>query len=234
MFGLKTKTTGGTTRHNRQQTEGPTANQQNPRTTGLASGMVTGTRVATAMGWRPVEAIAEGDLVLTFDRGLQPVRTVIRGSHWDAASACPQTLWPLCVPAGTLGNRQALLLLPEQPVMIESDMADMLFGEPFPLIAAAELDGFRGIQRVHPGPGLGVVQLQFDQDEVVFAADGAMLLCAGQCAVEMAALAHGPAHDGYETLSGVEVEMLVDCLHSDVAFSSSWSQGAGAPAQCAA
>ena len=53
------------------------------RTTGL----VAGTRIATAMGWRAVEAIAVGDLVLTFDNGLQPVvaEAVMRGDAFLAS-----------------------------------------------------------------------------------------------------------------------------------------------------
>ena len=63
-------------------------------------GLVKGTRVATELGWRPVDAVAAGDLVLTFDRGMQPVVAVRRRFLADLGAAS----WPLSVPAGALGN----------------------------------------------------------------------------------------------------------------------------------
>ena len=41
---------------------------------GVMTGLLAGTRVATAMGWRRVDAISEGDQILTFDNGLIPIR----------------------------------------------------------------------------------------------------------------------------------------------------------------
>lgn len=40
--------------------------------------LLSGTRVATVMGWRAVEALAAGDVVLTFDSGLQKLTEVRR------------------------------------------------------------------------------------------------------------------------------------------------------------
>ena len=88
---------------------------------GLADGLVAGTLVATLKGWRPVETINVGDLVLTFDRGLMPVRSITKGVHWDRPSSCPRPLLPLLVPKGVLGNNAVMTVLPEQSLMIESD-----------------------------------------------------------------------------------------------------------------
>ena len=154
MFGLKKKIFGGETRLFRQDTGGSSGAGAHSYLAGLASGLITGTVVATAAGWRPVEAIVRGDLVLTFDRGMQPVRAVIRGIHWDRDGDCPRSLWPLGVPAGALGNQQAMTLLPEQCVMVESDTAEVMFGDPFALSNAGDLVGLRGIERVEPAVGL--------------------------------------------------------------------------------
>lgn len=138
-------------------------------------GIVAGTRVATALGWRPVEALAPGDLVLTFDHGMQPLRQVRRRVVAPRSSVAAD--WPLEVPAGELGNADPLLLLPDQPLVIESDMAETLFGDPFVLITAADLDGCGGIARVCPSGLIQAVSLEFEADEVAFANSGAMFLC---------------------------------------------------------
>jgi len=144
---------------------------------GLASGMVAGTKVATEMGWRPVEGILPGDRVLTFDGGLQEVVSVQRGHLWSSATTCPRHMWPLRVAPGTIGNTEVAFLLPEQPVMIESDCAEALLGDPFALIPAAALQGYAGVEPMAPPHDLNVVILHFATEQVVFANMGALFLC---------------------------------------------------------
>lgn len=136
------------------------------------SGMVSGTRVANQHGWCNVDTIVPGDKVLTFDGGMQIVRSInlTRGSQLGEG-------WLLKVPAHALGNRDVVYLLPMQNVMIESDMAEETFGDPFVLIPAAALEGQRGIERIIPDAGLNIVTLEFEQDEVVFANIGALFHC---------------------------------------------------------
>ena len=112
---------------------------------GASSGLLVGARVATAMGWRPVEALEVGDLVLTFDAGLQPLTQISSKPVWSGEFSAPKRFWPLHVPAGALGNRCALTLLPNQFVMIESDAGEELFGDPFSLIKSEALNGLNGI-----------------------------------------------------------------------------------------
>ena len=202
---------------------------------GLATGLVAGTMVATAMGWRLVEAIAKGDMVLTFDRGLQPVRALTRGVHWDRTTPCPNLLWPLKVPAGALGNQDAMTLLPEQCVMVESDTADMLFGDPFTLLSGADLAGFRAIQRIDPVKQLEVIQLHFDDDEVVFANAGALVFCPSLRAIDVAELlASRPDAARYAPLPSDEARMLVECLVDEDAVSIVTSPCSAGPLHCAA
>lgn len=146
-------------------------------TVGGETGLISGTRVATAMGWRPVEAIAEGDKVLTFDAGLQTVTRVTRLRIWDEEQTCPRDFWPLEVPAGALGNREVMHLLPSQTVMVESDTAEDLYGDPFSLIPARAMEGVRGIGRVPPKADAEVVLLHFAEEQVVFANIGALFHC---------------------------------------------------------
>ena len=167
MFGLRNRVLGGT--HRTAETTGAWDGQP-----GIATGLVSGTRVATRMGWRPVEAMAVGDEVLTFDHGLQTVIEVRREVVWNAQTDCPEHLWPLLVPADALGNLQETYLLPEQQVLVESDAAEDFLGDPFAMLPAAALDGFRGITPHKPSDMIEVVSLHFRRDEIVFANIGAL------------------------------------------------------------
>ena len=216
MFGLSKTLFGDEPRTYRQDTGATWGSVQSKRSVGLAFGLIAGTKVATANGWRPVEAITEGDLVLTFDRGLQPVRSITRGQNWEADSICPASLWPLHVPAGALGNQTPMTLLSEQSVMIESDSGDILFGDPFQLVSAADLNGVRGIERCMPRSEHQVIQLQFDNDEVVFANAGALIFCPSLGVVNMADLLEArPDAAQYTVLSSEAAAMLLECLEDE-------------------
>lgn len=144
---------------------------------GDAEGIVAGTRIDTAMGWRPVEAIAPGDMVMTFDHGLCPVVAVRRSHLFAGRNACPRPLMPLAVPAGALGNASPMLLLPEQNVLVESDLAETVFGDPFALIPAAALEGYRGITRITPHQRVEIITLHFAEEEVIYANGTGMIHC---------------------------------------------------------
>ncbi len=144
---------------------------------GVMTGLVSGTRVATATGWRTVEALTAGDRVLTFDNGLQPLSDVRRRPLWNGSSACPQRFWPLELACGALGNRGPLMIMPHQAVMLESDMAEAIWGDPFALLPAAALEGADGVSRVPPTPDAEVTALHFGDEQVVFAEHGLMFLC---------------------------------------------------------
>lgn len=143
----------------------------------LASGLMAGTKVATQIGWRDVAAVAVGDQVLTFDGGMQTVAAVHREIIATGGELAPGDAWPMFVPAEALGNRDDMFLLPNQAVMIEADAAEEVFGDPFAMIPALALDGYRGITRVPPADTMEVVTLAFAQDEVVFANTGALIFC---------------------------------------------------------
>lgn len=169
------------------------------------TGMVAGTKVATGAGWTSVETIKQGQQVLTFDGGLQTVIAVTR--HVLMTDKSDTSSWPLFVPAGALGNRADMTILPHQSVMIESDTAEKLTGDPFALIPGAALDGFRGINQDRPSDWVEVIQLHFAQDEIVFANIGALFLCHAQ-----ADLLSDMGSSSYDVLPLNVAEDLVDCL----------------------
>ncbi|MBN8292731.1 Hint domain-containing protein [Rhodobacter sp. NTK016B] len=170
----------------------------------LAGGLIAGTRVATDMGWLPVEELRAGDRVATFDNGMRPVRAVhVSSLHTDVAGA-PRGVWPLALPAGALGNRSALRVLPGQPILIESDAAETLYGDAFTLVSAAVLDGHNGIAPVEPESEISIVTLEFDGDEVIYV-DGTLL---AQCGAD------GARHDNYPRLSEAQGRQLIATMPS--------------------
>ncbi|UYV36630.1 Hint domain-containing protein [Rhodobacteraceae bacterium D3-12] len=168
--------------------------------TGVMSGIVVGTRVATTMGWRDVGGLQVGDMILTFDGGLQPVTGVSRSELWSGEGACPASFWPLMVPAGALENVKPMRILPRQGVMLESDIAEQALGDPFALIQARALDGVRGIERVCPGDQATVVKLSFDTDQVIYAEQGTLLFCPAGKDLLQVAIKEAPEQSDYSFL----------------------------------
>ena len=180
-------------------------------------GFAAGSVVATHLGWRPVEAITVGDYVMTFDNGMQPVTAVTRGAYWMQAGDCPEHLLPIEVPAGVLGNDRPMTVLPEQNVMVESDAAEEVLGDPFALIPAETLLGFRGIDRMRPWQAFDVITLHFDHDQVVYVDGGALVLCpaaiAGVASVDFMTQGHVPIP--YQVLNRTRAEALADLMAWD-------------------
>lgn len=177
------------------------------------SGILAGTKVATSMGWRPVEAIAAGDQVLTFDGGLKPVKSVRRHVFWTEAEVDAVESWPLFVPAGALGNSDPVSILPGQAMLIESDLAEDLWGDPFALVPAMALDGYRGIAHTRPAERIEVVELEFDGEEIVFGNMGALFHCNTGGDLLDAAFADPGA--GYRVLSVDDADALVTALEAE-------------------
>jgi len=174
----------------------------------LTHGIVAGTKVATPTGWRCIEAIAEGDMVLTFDGGMQAVVSVQREVIWTNGVADDPANWPLNVPAGALGNREDMTLLPHQAVLVESDAAESIFGDPFAMIPAAALEGFRSITRMAPAERVEIVTLQFAQDEVVFGNIGALFFCPKSVDLIQATAANA----AYQVLNMEQADAIISLL----------------------
>ena len=137
--------------------------------TALTHGLMAGTRVASNLGWRAIEALAVGDMVLTFDNGMQEITEIRRSTVWMDAPDTAPAMWPVIVPAGALGNRQELTLLADQGVLVESDAASDMYGDPFAVIPAQSLDGVRGIYRAAPAQQIELIAVYFADEQVIYA-----------------------------------------------------------------
>lgn len=139
-------------------------------------GLLSRTMVQGANGWVPVDGIAPGDIVMTFDNGPQRVRdihpTTIARKGLPASKA-----FAMFVPAGALGNDTDLTLMPFQEVIVECDQAEAEFGDPFVLFPAMLLEGYRGIRRDEFKRDLKLTMLTFDSEQIIPIAGGALASC---------------------------------------------------------
>lgn len=178
-------------------------------------GIVAGTRIATDKGWQPVEAVTVGAQVLTVDAGLQEVIGVRRALAYAGQDTSGEGPWAARVPVWALRNRDEMLLLPEQTVMMESDTAEEIFGYPFAMIAARALVGYRGIVPVVPSRQVDVITLTFEEDQIIYGNSAALLCCPrgrkpGARAFEGLLAAAKRADDA--PLSGTQARHLVACM----------------------
>lgn len=138
-------------------------------------GLLPGTLVASANGWTAVEAVQPGDKVMTFDYGMQPV-IENRTLEIDLKHIPERKAFVMHIPRGALGNRVDMTLMPMQEVIIESDKAEQLYGDPFVLMPSLLLDGFEGISK-HPVSGtITLHMLLFEGQQVVQTSGGALTL----------------------------------------------------------
>lgn len=169
----------------------------------VRSGIVAGTSVETASGWRPVESLMTGAMVQTY-AGLRRVARVDR-SFVEPGNRAVNPEPMLLVPGGVLNNCSAFYLLPDQLVLLETIYAEEIFGDAATLVPGAALEGFRGIAEVRPRGLVEVISLQFDEEDVVYGNTGVLF----HCPSVGAKLGAGLRSDYFLTLTkGQAVELL--------------------------
>lgn len=204
MFGWKNKTTG----MHRRGVE--MSGAYDGGLTALTHGLMAGTRVASNLGWRAIEALAVGDMVLTFDHGMREITEIRRSTVWlDAPDTAP-AMWPVIVPVGALGNREELTLLADQGVLVESDAASDMYGDPFAVVPAQALDGVRGIYRAAPAHQIELIAVYFADEQVIYAEGGALIHCPANTTALDTFLEAQPA--AYDVLSASDAVFLAECL----------------------
>lgn len=177
------------------------------------SGLASGTHVASNLGWREVQKLSVGDKVLTFDHGMQTIVDIQRERIPVPEMALPDTRLPVWVPEGALHNRTDLWLMPDQGLLVESEAAIDVLGDPFAVVQAKALAGFRGIQPLVPRLAIDITMLSFAQDEVVYVEGGMLAHCPRprQILLDRAE----PGAQLYEVLDLRAARFLVECLIED-------------------
>ncbi|MEO0371749.1 MAG: Hint domain-containing protein [Pseudomonadota bacterium] len=125
---------------------------------------VAETMILTDKGERPVEDLSVGDMVITKDRGAQPIRW-IGGRQLEATG----DLAPILVKAGTFGAHADLAISPLHRILIKDVLAELLFGEPEVLVAAKDLVNGHTVKQIQGGL-VDYFHLLFDQHEVIYSA----------------------------------------------------------------
>ncbi len=141
-----------------------------------ACGMAAGTMVETNSGWRLVETLQEDDLIYTYDGGLKPLRRV-ESALMTAKGFAQNRTAPIHVPAGALGNCSALVLMPDQPVLLRGADVREVTQLPFVQVKVKQLRGYLGIGERRTLEPHQMFSLSFDEDEAVWAQTGALLVC---------------------------------------------------------
>ena len=130
----------------------------------------SGTLIRTATGERPVEDIRVGDLVMTRDNGMQPVRWTGARHVTAPEIAANPALSPVRIAAGVLGPNlpaRDLLVSQQHRVLVRSAIAARMFGAQELLIAARHLTQVEGIEILADSGGVTYVHLMFDAHEIL-------------------------------------------------------------------
>ncbi len=142
-----------------------------------ASGIVAGTRIATEEGWRRAETLCAGDRVMTFDNGVQTLRSVSRRLCPGPSDGASVSQPLIMLSPGTAGNSGTLLMLPGQGLILESDLAERVYGDPFALLPGEAMQALPGVTAMLSEAPIVAVSLTFECDELVYADGQALLYC---------------------------------------------------------
>lgn len=128
-----------------------------------------GTMIATARGHRPVEDLRPRDRIITRDNGIQMLRWV--GSRRLTASELVMMpeYQPILIRAGAIAPNMPerdLVVSPNHRVLITSEMATVLFDESEVLVAAKDLTGLDGVDRLE-AVEVEYFHLMFDSHQLI-------------------------------------------------------------------
>lgn len=120
-----------------------------------------GTLIQTKWGDKPIEDLRVGDLIITRDNGLQPLRWIGRCTVPALGSAAP-----IHIAKRAMGNAAPLLVSPNHRMLIDSGSADYLFGVREVLIVAKHLLPNPGVS-VKSGGEVTYIHLLFEEHQIV-------------------------------------------------------------------
>lgn len=129
-----------------------------------------GVSLETGRGPVAIEDLAVGDLILTRDHGLQPVRWIGSRVLSTADLARSPNLRPIRIRAGALGNNvpsSDLVVSPQHRVLVRSKIAQRMFGAIEVLAAAKQLLHLDGIDIADDLSSVEYFHILFDRHEVV-------------------------------------------------------------------
>jgi len=136
----------------------------------FAGGIAEGASVRTPCGERRIEMVRAGDLVVTRDHGLQPVRMVLRRDVSKASIARDNTLAPVCLGPRAIGPmmpRKPVWLAPEHRLLVPGYRLNGARNKENGLIKARELAGASdAVHVVQSARGVSYFTIVFDEHEL--------------------------------------------------------------------
>ncbi len=191
--------------HQTYETAQPWANMTRLR----ENGFLAETLIATDHGWCPAGRIAQGSVVMTFDHGLQPVLEV-QTVQIDPRVIPDRKARLIGIPAGALGNRREMRVLPMQELVIESDEAETLYGDPFVPVPAYMLDGYKGIRKTAFDRKITVVMIATAHEEILHGDGGLLAISNTASGLSPVTAAHETCEEGYRRLSQIQLQRLLN------------------------
>ncbi|WP_146049985.1 Hint domain-containing protein [Roseovarius confluentis] len=123
-----------------------------------------GTMILTSHGDRAIETLQPGDMVVTRDQGLRPIRWIGKRTVQGHGRFAP-----IRVGANALDPaRKGLLVSPQHRILYTGYRAELLFGESEVLVPAKHLVDGRDVLR-QPRDEVTYIHLMFDHHEVIYA-----------------------------------------------------------------
>ena len=122
-----------------------------------------GTKILTAQGARLVETLRPGDMVLTRDHGMQPIRWIGSRAVQGVGKFAPIRFAP-----GAIGNDTTLLVSPQHRMLHQSSAANLYFNDSEVLIPAKHMVNGTSIQQLDQVK-VEYFHILFDTHEIVFA-----------------------------------------------------------------
>lgn len=139
--------------------------------TNIIACFTPGARLRAQAGDVPVEQLRVGDLVMTKDRGLQPIRWIGRRFVNAGKLASSPELSPVRISQDSLGAglpKHDIVVSPQHRMLIDGPSVELYYGLSEALIPAAALVGRPGITIEKPELGTEYIHLLFDRHEVLF------------------------------------------------------------------
>ena len=135
--------------------------------------LTQGTLLDCERGQRPVEDLAPGDLVVTRDHGLQPVRLILRRTFSGDAYRTNRRLWPVCIQTGALGfglPQRNLRVSQQHRMLYQHIRVPLLFGEDAVFVRAKSLAASMSEVYVdNDADAVTYFHLVLDRHEVIYA-----------------------------------------------------------------
>ncbi|WBL31888.1 Hint domain-containing protein [Sinirhodobacter sp. HNIBRBA609] len=131
-----------------------------------------GTRIDTIFGELPVEDLRPGILVRTLDHDFQPILWIGRSEVSPNRLQEAPNLRPIRIRAGAVGRGKPnadLMVSPQHRILVRSQIAARVCGEPEVLLGAKHLTSLPGIDQITPKDGVIYFHLLFDRHEIIFA-----------------------------------------------------------------